>query len=201
MDDGFNYAEAFKTPRSERRHPGPARPDDRLAGLVAGRFRSLRRPVHPPGVAQRGHLSHHRRPRRRRRRAAALRAAEQLAGQREPRQGAPAAVADQAEIRQQDLLGRPVRPGRQRRPGIRWASRRSASPAAAPDTWEPEELYWGPEGTWLGDERYSGERAAAEPARRGADGPHLRQSGRARTASPIRSARRATSARPSRAWR
>ncbi|MGK9064498.1 catalase/peroxidase HPI [Stutzerimonas chloritidismutans] len=26
------------------------------------------------------------------------------------------------------------------------------------DTWEPEELYWGPEGTWLGDERYSGER-------------------------------------------
>jgi catalase-peroxidase len=27
-----------------------------------------------------------------------------------------------------------------------------------PDSWEPEELYWGPEGTWLGDERYSGER-------------------------------------------
>ena len=27
-----------------------------------------------------------------------------------------------------------------------------------PDTWEPEELYWGPEGTWLGDGRYSGER-------------------------------------------
>ena len=26
------------------------------------------------------------------------------------------------------------------------------------DTWEPEQLYWGPEGTWLGDERYSGER-------------------------------------------
>ncbi len=26
------------------------------------------------------------------------------------------------------------------------------------DAWEPEELYWGPEGTWLGDERYSGER-------------------------------------------
>lgn len=26
------------------------------------------------------------------------------------------------------------------------------------DTWEPEELFWGPEGTWLGDERYSGER-------------------------------------------
>ncbi|ENZ83908.1 MULTISPECIES: catalase/peroxidase HPI [Caulobacter] len=26
------------------------------------------------------------------------------------------------------------------------------------DQWEPEELYWGPEGSWLGDERYSGER-------------------------------------------
>ncbi|HZP76207.1 MAG TPA: catalase/peroxidase HPI [Pseudolabrys sp.] len=32
-----------------------------------------------------------------------------------------------------------------------------------PDVWEPEELYWGPEGTWLGDERYSGERQLAEP--------------------------------------
>ncbi|MBN9089661.1 MAG: catalase/peroxidase HPI [Reyranella sp.] len=32
-----------------------------------------------------------------------------------------------------------------------------------PDQWEPEELYWGPEGTWLGDERYSGERELANP--------------------------------------
>ncbi|MFN3349569.1 catalase/peroxidase HPI [Pseudorhodoplanes sp.] len=31
------------------------------------------------------------------------------------------------------------------------------------DVWEPEELYWGPEGTWLGDERYSGERELADP--------------------------------------
>src|SRR5437868_4190023 len=31
------------------------------------------------------------------------------------------------------------------------------------DQWEPEELYWGPEGTWLGDERYSGERELANP--------------------------------------
>ncbi|MCV0395576.1 MAG: catalase/peroxidase HPI [Rhizobiaceae bacterium] len=31
------------------------------------------------------------------------------------------------------------------------------------DVWEPEELYWGPEGTWLGDERYSGERQLDEP--------------------------------------
>ena len=32
-----------------------------------------------------------------------------------------------------------------------------------PDQWEPEELYWGPEGSWLGDERYSGERELANP--------------------------------------
>jgi catalase-peroxidase len=31
------------------------------------------------------------------------------------------------------------------------------------DVWEPEELYWGPEGTWLGDDRYSGERQLSEP--------------------------------------
>jgi catalase-peroxidase len=31
------------------------------------------------------------------------------------------------------------------------------------DTWEPQELFWGPEGTWLGDERYSGERQLSEP--------------------------------------
>src|SRR3712207_4584032 len=25
------------------------------------------------------------------------------------------------------------------------------------DIWEPEEIFWGPEDTWLGDERYSGD--------------------------------------------
>ena len=32
-----------------------------------------------------------------------------------------------------------------------------------PDVWEPEEVYWGPEDTWLGDERYSGERDLSNP--------------------------------------
>jgi catalase-peroxidase len=32
-----------------------------------------------------------------------------------------------------------------------------------PDVWEPEEIFWGPEDTWLGDERYSGERELARP--------------------------------------
>ena len=32
------------------------------------------------------------------------------------------------------------------------------------DIWEPEEdIYWGPESTWLGDERYSGDRDLANP--------------------------------------
>jgi catalase-peroxidase len=31
------------------------------------------------------------------------------------------------------------------------------------DIWEPEEMNWGLEDTWLGDERYSGERELAEP--------------------------------------
>src|SRR5712671_5519917 len=31
------------------------------------------------------------------------------------------------------------------------------------DIWEPEEIFWGPEDTWLGDERYSGDRELARP--------------------------------------
>ena len=30
------------------------------------------------------------------------------------------------------------------------------------DVWEPEEVFWGPEDTWLGDERYSGDRELGE---------------------------------------
>ncbi|MFF7775108.1 catalase/peroxidase HPI [Streptomyces tanashiensis] len=32
-----------------------------------------------------------------------------------------------------------------------------------PDIWEPEEIFWGPEDTWLGDERYSGDRHLTGP--------------------------------------
>jgi catalase-peroxidase len=31
------------------------------------------------------------------------------------------------------------------------------------DVWEPEEIYWGPETTWLGDKRYTGERQLENP--------------------------------------
>ena len=50
--------------------------------------------------------------------ATALRAAQQLAGQRQPRQGAAPVVADQAEIRPEDLMGRSHDPHRQRRARI-----------------------------------------------------------------------------------
>jgi catalase-peroxidase len=30
-----------------------------------------------------------------------------------------------------------------------------------PDVWEPEDIFWGPEDTWLGDQRYSGDRELA----------------------------------------
>ena len=31
------------------------------------------------------------------------------------------------------------------------------------DVWQPEEIFWGPEDTWLGDERYSGDRELTGP--------------------------------------
>ena len=32
-----------------------------------------------------------------------------------------------------------------------------------PDVWEPEDIFWGPEDTWLGDARYSGDRQLSRP--------------------------------------
>ena len=157
--------------------------------------------VHPHGVAQRRHLPHRRRPRRRRRRPAALRAAQQLAGQRQPRQGAPAAVADQAEVRPQDFLGRPDDPRRQRRPrvdGLQDLRLRR----------RPRRHLGARDGHLLGARRQvAGGRALQRRPRsrrirsapcRWASSTSIRKG---RTASRIRSPRRATSARPSRAWR
>ena len=46
------------------------------------------------------------------------------------------------------------------------------------DVWEPDEdVYWGPERAWLGDERHTRRPEAGEPAGRRPDGPHLRQPG------------------------
>ena len=46
-----------------------------------------------------------------------------------------------------------------------------------PDIWEPEEdIYWGPEGKWLDDQRYSGDRDLQKPLCRRTNGPDLCQS-------------------------
>ena len=115
---GLQLRQGVQEPRPGGREEGSRGADDRLAGLVAGGLRPLRTVVHSHGLAQRRHVPHRRRPRRRRGRPAALRAPQQLARQREPRQGAPTAVADQAEVWPEDFMGRPHDPRGQRRAGI-----------------------------------------------------------------------------------
>ncbi len=107
LGDDFNYAEEFSGIDVDALKPTWS-PHHHLAGLVARRLRPLRRLFHPDELARRWHLPHLRRPRWRRSGSAALRPAEQLAGQRQPGQGATAAVAGQEEVRQQDLVGRPA---------------------------------------------------------------------------------------------
>ena len=149
-----------------------------LAGMVAGRLGSLRRPDDPHGLAFGRHLPDHRRPRRRRRRPAALCAAQFLARQRQSRQGArrllwPIKQKYGRKISWADLM---VLAGNVALESMGFKTFGFAG--GRKDVWEAEELYWGPEGTWLGDERYSGERQLQEPLGARTDGPHLRQSGR-----------------------
>ena len=201
MGEEFDYAKEFESLDLNAVINDLQGFDDRLAGLVAGGLRPLRAAVHPDGVAQRGHLSHPRRPRRRRIRSAALCAAQQLAGQREPRQGAAPVVADQAEIRPQDLMGRPPDPDRQRGSRIdglqdvrlRLADAQTAGSPTIPST---------------GVRKASGWRTSAISATASCRIPSARcrwasstsiQKGR--TASRIRSRRRATFAKRSSAWR
>ena len=203
MGAGFDYAKEFKQPRPRRRGRRPARADDRLR-RTGGRPTGATTACSSAWPGTRRHLPHRRRPRRRGHRQPALRAAEQLARQRQPRQGAPPAVADQAEIRPQALLGRPDDPGRQRRARNRWASRPSASPAAGRHLGARGRHLLGRRDEVAGtsDDRTAATRRAraGEPARRRADGPDLREPGRpGRQSDPVASA--ATSARPSRAWR
>ena len=115
---GVRLRRGVQLARSRCRQAGHRGRDDHLAGLVAGRLRPLR-PVHDPhGLTQRRHVPHPGWPRWSGRRAAALRATQQLARQRQPRQGAPAAVAGQAEVRPEPLVGGPDGPHGQRRAGV-----------------------------------------------------------------------------------
>ena len=95
---------------------------------------------------------------------AAFRAAEQLARQRQSRQGAAAALAGQEEIRPEALLGRPDDPRGRCRPAVHGLQDARFSAAAARMSGEPEEdIYWGSETVWLGDERYTGDRELETP--------------------------------------
>ena len=112
-EPGLRLRGRVQNPRPRRRRQGPPRPDDRLAELVARGLRPLRPVLHPHGMAQRRHVPHPRWPRRRRHGHSTFCTAQQLAGQCQPRQGSPPVVAHQAEVRQEDLLGRSHDPYRQ----------------------------------------------------------------------------------------
>ena len=56
MGADFDYAAAFNSLDIDALTRDVDAVHDGLAGLVARRLRPLRRPVHPHGVAQRGHL-------------------------------------------------------------------------------------------------------------------------------------------------
>ena len=197
---GLRLRRGVRRPRRRGAPPGRARGADDVAGLVAGRLRPLRRPDDPAELARRRHLPDRGRPRRRRRRRAAVRTAEQLAGQRQPRQGTPPAVAGQAEVRRPGVVGGPARVRRQRRPrvhGLRDLRVRVRSRGRV-----------GARGDLLGTRGHlAGRRALRRRPRAGADrrcgpdGPDLRQPRGPERRTPTRSPRPATSARRSGGWR
>ena len=100
--------------RAEERHQAVP---DLVGGVVAVRLRQLRPADDPHGLALGRHLPHRGRAGRRRHRDAALRADLELVGQRQHRQVAPPPAADQAQVRQRPVLGRPDGAHRQLRPG------------------------------------------------------------------------------------
>ena len=157
MGEAFDYAKEFKSLDLDAVIKDLHALMTDFAGLVAGRLRPLRAAVHPHGVAQRRHLPHQRRPRRRR------------AGQQRfaPLNSWP----DNVNLDKARRLLWPIKQKYGRK--ISWADLMILTGNVAlesmgfktfgfaggrADVWEPEGLYWGPEGTWLGDERYSGER-------------------------------------------
>ena len=162
LGDDFNYAEAFNTLDLEAREAGRRRGDDDVAGLVAGRLRPLRPAVHPHGVAQRRHLSH---------------ADGRGGGGSGAQRFAPLnSWPDNASLDKARRLLWPVKQKYGR--ALSWGDLMIFAGNCAlesmgfktfgfgggrEDVFEADEMFWGSEDTWLGDERYTGERELANP--------------------------------------
>ena len=201
MGDGLRLRGGVRGARPRGAEARPRRADDDVAGLVAGRLRPLRAALHPHDAGTPPAPT------------ASPTAAAAAARARSASRRSTAGPTTRTSTRRAGCSGRSSRSTARRSRGptcssspatsrwSRWGSRRSASASGAPDIWEPEEIFWGPEDTWLGDERYSGDRELAGPARRGADGPHLREPGGAER-QPRPAGRRARHPRDVRAaWR
>jgi hypothetical protein len=158
---------------------GYGRVDDGLAGVVAGRFRSLRAAVHSHGMAQRRHVSHRRRPRWRRPRDNSgfaplnswpdnvnLEKARRLLWPIKQKYGRKISWADLMILTGNVALWRP------------WVFRTFGFAGGRPDVWEPDnDVSWGSEKTWLGaDTRYTGERELAQSVGGRTNGLDLRES-------------------------
>ena len=134
--DGFRLQGGVRGDRLRGAQGRPARSHDRQPRLVARGLRPLRPLLHQDDLARGGHLQDRRRPWRRRHGGTEIRAPQQLAGQRQPRQGQEAPLADQEEVRQPHKLGGPADPdgtGRDRvngraGAGIRWRQARHLAP-------------------------------------------------------------------------
>ena len=199
---GVRLRQGIQEPRPRCRDQGPARPDDEFAGLVAGRLRSLRAGCSSawPGTAPAPTASA----------TAAAAPAPASSASRRSTAGRTTSIS----TRRAGCCGRSSRntAARSRGPTCMILTGNVALESMGfktfgfgggrADVWEPDA------GHLLGPRRQvAGRRAlqrrprSRESARRRADGPDLRQSGRAERQAGSRSPRRATSARPSPAWR